>query len=89
MSIVDMQKVHVVSTKDNKEAVLKILRNSEVLDTQQMAPDAESVGSSQQTGTDNLIVGTENLDYQLAELKSAITFLEAAEARKRSFIESL
>ena len=88
MSIVEMQKVHIVSTKEHKDAILKTLRTSEVLDIQPISPDAESVGSSSQTGTDNLIVGTDNIDYKLAELKSAIIFLETAEARKKSFIES-
>ncbi|PIS28267.1 hypothetical protein COT42_08625 [Candidatus Saganbacteria bacterium CG08_land_8_20_14_0_20_45_16] len=75
MSIVEMQKVHIVSTKENKDAILKTLRDSAVLDIQ--------------AGNWGLGAGAEtDLDYRLAELKSAITFLEAAEARKKSFIES-
>ncbi|MFH1361268.1 MAG: hypothetical protein ABIH69_01255, partial [bacterium] len=78
MSIVDMQKVHIVSTKDSKNTVLQTLRESEVLDIQEIR--------NQDTGLRTEDTG--QFDYQLAELKSAITFLETAEARKKSFIES-
>ena len=78
MSIVEMQKIHIVSLKQNKNILLKVLQDNEVLDIQEALPEQEIKPSEEFSG----------LEMQLAEIKSAIAFLESVSARKKSFIES-
>ncbi|MFC1571502.1 V-type ATP synthase subunit I [Candidatus Margulisiibacteriota bacterium] len=79
MSIVEMQKVHLVALKDEKDAILKLLQDQEVIDIQTIE-DGEMERLKDGEGT--------KLEYQLAEIKSVITFLEGIEQKKKSFIES-
>ncbi|MFH1826098.1 MAG: V-type ATP synthase subunit I [bacterium] len=82
MSVVDIQKIHLVSLKRLKDQILKCLQENEVMDIQ-MTGDG---------GMERLRDGEEGrnpsqLDYELAEIKSAIVFLESVLQQKKSFIE--
>jgi V/A-type H+-transporting ATPase subunit I len=76
MAIVEMQKIHILSLKQHQEEILKQLQKHEVLDIQTMA-EAETLGMEE--------LGKH--DLQLAEIKSAIAFLEGISKKKKSFIE--
>ncbi|MEE8637457.1 MAG: V-type ATP synthase subunit I [Candidatus Margulisiibacteriota bacterium] len=79
MSIVEMQKIHIVSVREHKDQILKCLQKNEVLDIQSVS-EAESLPISAEE--------LSKYEYHLAEIKSAITFLESAGQIKRSFIET-
>jgi V/A-type H+/Na+-transporting ATPase subunit I len=74
MSIVEMQKIHILSLKNHKEGILKELQKSEVIDIQAIE-EIEGESSSP-------------FDLDLAEIKSVLSFLEGIQQKKRSFIES-
>ena len=79
MSIVEMQKIHIVSVLEHKDQILKCLQKNEVLDIQSVSEAENSPISAEELG---------KYEYHLAEIKSAITFLESAGQIKRSFIET-
>jgi len=79
MSIVEMQKIHIVSLQDYKDQILKALEKNEVLDIQTVSETANLPSYAEQLGTN---------EYELAEIKSTISFLEKIKQEKRSFIES-
>ena len=81
MSIVEMEKIHIVSLKQNKNILLKTLQDNEVLDIQ----EADASPQEKETKSNQEIT---SLEIQLAEIKSAIAFLESVSARKKGFIES-
>ena len=76
MSVVPMEKIHLVSVNEYKDIILQTLKNNEVIDIQTI----------KQSDTANNEIS--QLDYQLAEIKSTLTFLEKIEQKKKSFIES-
>ena len=78
MSIVEMQKVHIVSTKNNQDQLIKQLEKAELIHIQ-------SIGRAEEPVTSDKV---SQLEYKLAEIKSAITFLEGIAQQKKSFIES-
>jgi len=78
MSIVEMQKIHIVSLLKHKDGILKSLQKNEVVDIQTLseappAPPPEELG---------------RFEYALAEIKSCISFLEGAAKVKKSFIQT-
>ena len=78
MSIVEMQKVHIVSLGKYKDGILKILQENEVIDIQNM-PKEEQITKDDES---------EKHELRLAEIKSAIAFLERIANKKKSFIET-
>lgn len=78
MSVAQMQKVHIISLRHHKDGVLKCLQKNEVVDIQK-------VSEPQLPGPPGEELGRQ--EYQLAQITSAISFLESAAHRKKSFIE--
>ncbi|KPJ66422.1 hypothetical protein AMJ44_08395 [candidate division WOR-1 bacterium DG_54_3] len=79
MAIVEMQKIHIVSLGPYKDQILKSLQKNEVLDIQEVS------------GIEKLPLSPEEIgryELELAEIKSAITFLESAGRIRKSFIET-
>lgn len=72
MSVLEMQKVQVISLKPHKEPILKQLQKIEAMDIRSVEPLAE----------------TQEYEVELAELRSAILFLEGFSGKKKTFIES-
>ena len=83
MSIVEMQKIHIISTLANKDEILKCLQKNEVLDIQNVS--IKELESQEELASEESIG---QYEYQLAEIKSAISFLDKILQKKRSFIES-
>ena len=79
MAIVEMQKIHIVSLLQHKDQILKSLQKSEVLDIQEISEVERSPISPEELG---------RYELELAEIKSAITFLESAGRIRKSFIET-
>lgn len=78
MSIVEMQKIHLLSLKKHQETILNLLKNSEIIDIQQVK-ESEHEPSTKELGA---------YELQLAEIKSVIAFLETIGEIKKGFIES-
>lgn len=76
MAIVEMQKIHILSLKKHKDEILKKLRKLAVLDIQTMAAATPSI--TEEAG---------KYEFQLAEIKSCLAFLEGISEKKKSFIE--
>ncbi|MFH1347797.1 MAG: V-type ATP synthase subunit I [Candidatus Margulisiibacteriota bacterium] len=78
MSILETQKIHIVSLKQHKDAILKSLQKHEVIDIQAVE------NREQSTGNETI----SRLEYDLAEIKSSITFLERVTQKKKGLVES-
>jgi V/A-type H+-transporting ATPase subunit I len=85
MSIVEMQKIHIIATLANKDLILKSLQKNEVLDIRNVS--IKGLRISEQESISQESIG--RYEYELAETKSAISFLEHILQKKKSFIESL
>ncbi len=77
MSIVATQKIHILSLQQHKDDILKKLRQSELVDIQ-------SVGRELAAPPEEL----NQHECDLAEIKSAITFLESVVQQKKGLVES-
>ncbi|MEA3493380.1 MAG: V-type ATP synthase subunit I [Candidatus Margulisiibacteriota bacterium] len=75
MSIVEMQKIHLASLKKHQDTIVNLLKNSEVIDIQQVEEGAPAKEPGE-------------YELQLAEIKSVIAFLETIGEIKKGFIES-
>ncbi len=78
MSVVEMQKIHIVSLREHKDRILKRLQKNEVIDIQAVS-EAPPLPLPEELG---------RCEYELAEIKSCIAFLEKASKKKKSFIET-
>ncbi|MFH1576222.1 MAG: V-type ATP synthase subunit I [Candidatus Margulisiibacteriota bacterium] len=85
MSILETQKIHIVSLKQHKDKIMKCLRLHEVMDIQTMSLNEPGPKSEDQRANEEEI---SKLEYNLAEIKSAITFLESLIQRKKGLVES-
>lgn len=79
MSIVEMQKIHIICLRQHQDEILKCLRKNEVVDIQTISEGSPQPASAEELG---------KYEYELAEIKSAITFLETAAQKKKSFVET-
>lgn len=79
MSIVEMQKIHIVALLNYQDQILKSLEKNEVLDIQTISEPTQLPSFADELG---------NKEYELAEIKSTISFLEKVKQEKRSFMES-
>ena len=79
MSVVEMQKVHLAGLKRSKDDILHCLRKNEVIDIQPLETGKKGLPALEEIG---------KYEFQLAELKSAIVFLESILGSKKSFIDS-
>jgi V/A-type H+-transporting ATPase subunit I len=73
-----MQKIHIVSLLGHKDKVLKSLQKNEVVDIQTLS-EAPPKPAPEELGRH---------EYELAEIKSCISFLEGAAKKKKSFIQT-
>ncbi|NQT30225.1 MAG: V-type ATP synthase subunit I [Candidatus Saganbacteria bacterium] len=78
MSVVEMEKVNIVSLKSHKDAVLKCLKDCELVEMQSIKEVESETISAQELG---------KYEFDLAEIKSALSFLEEIMQKKKSFIE--
>lgn len=79
MSIVEMQKIHLLSLKKYKDEILSLLQKNEAMDIQHVADAGKETSPPAELG---------QYELQLAEIKSVIAFLEKIGEIKKGFIES-
>ncbi|MBN2058599.1 MAG: V-type ATP synthase subunit I [Candidatus Saganbacteria bacterium] len=77
MSVLETQKIHIVSLQEHKEKILELLQHIEVIDIQAM--DRAPASAGEELG---------RLDYDLAEIRSAVVFLEKLSRKKKGLVES-
>ena len=84
MPVAQMKKINIIATASVKERILSTLKESELVELRSLAkiPQEEELKT---------ILPERDLDYEyeLAELKSAIDFLETYSEKKKGFIEKL
>src|SRR3989339_360764 len=74
MSVVPMEKIQIAALKQDQETILLALERQEIIDIRSFKETEKEPPSPQK--------------YNLAELKSAITFLENTAKKKKSFIDT-
>lgn len=79
MALVEMEKIHILSLQPHQDEILKCLQKNEVLDIQAAAEFQKYLVPPKELG---------EYELELAEIKSAIAFLEKIERHKKSFIET-
>lgn len=77
MSVAQMQKVLIVVDKDKNDSIVKSLHKAGIIEITKIQNELQTIQTSK-----------EDHELVLAELSSAITFLEEASNKKKSFIES-
>ncbi len=75
MAIVEMQKVHIAALAEYKDQILETLKQNEIIHIQ-------NIRQSQMAKEDK------KYEYELAEIKASIHFLESISGSKKSFIET-
>ena len=79
MAIVEMQKIHILALARHKDEILKYLQRNEAVDIQQVSEAERTPPPAEELG---------RIELELAEIKSAIAFLEEITEKKKSFIET-
>jgi len=79
MPVLAMQKINLVGRRQDKEAILNCLQKHALVDIQEATAQAHQTLSPETIG---------QAEFDLAEIKSAINFLESLAGVKKSFIES-
>ncbi|OGC25022.1 hypothetical protein A2291_01745 [candidate division WOR-1 bacterium RIFOXYB2_FULL_42_35] len=79
MSIEPMEKIHLVALKQDKDPILKALEKCQLVDIQTFSANKEEALPLEEVGQH---------EFNLAEIKSTISFLDDIAELKKSFIET-